>query len=95
METMVLMGMDIPLESVRRQISSAIDIMVHLGRLRDKSRKVLEISEIIGMDNGEIQTRPLYVFEEEKEVGGKIVGKLVKKQTLSSVDKLKAAGLYR
>ena len=95
METMVLMGMDIPLESVRRQIASAIDIMVHLGRLRDKSRKVLEISEIIGMDNGEIQTRPLYVFEEEKEVGGKIVGKLVKKQTLSSVDKLKAAGLYR
>ena len=95
METMVLMGMDIPLESVRRQISSAIGIMVHLGRLRDKSRKVLEISEIIGMDNGEIQTRPLYVFEEEKEVGGKIVGKLVKKQTLSSVDKLKAAGLYR
>ena len=95
LETMVLMGMDIPLESVRRQIASAIDIMVHLGRLRDKSRKVLEISEIIGMDNGEIQTRPLYVFEEEKEVGGKIVGKLVKKQTLSSVDKLKAAGLYR
>lgn len=95
METMVLMGMDIPLESVRRQIASAIDIMVHLGRLRDKSRKVLEISEITGLDNGEIQTRPLYVFEEEKEVGGKIVGKLVQKQSLSAVDKLKAAGVYR
>lgn len=95
METMVLMGMDIPLESVRRQIASAIDIMVHLGRLRDKSRKVLEISEITGMDNGEIQTRPLYVFEEEKEVDGKIVGKLVPKQSLSAVEKLKAAGLYQ
>ena len=95
METMVLMGMDIPLESVRRQIASAIDIMVHLGRLRDKSRKVLEISEITGMDNGEIQIRPLYIFEEEKEVEGKILGKLVSKQSLFAVDKLKAAGLYQ
>ncbi|NSF57476.1 CpaF family protein [Blautia massiliensis] len=59
-ETMTLMGIDLPLEAIRRQIASGVDILVHLGRMRDKSRKLLEITEVCGFENGEIQTRPLY-----------------------------------
>ena len=65
LETMVLMGIDMPIEAIRRQIASAIDIVVHLGRLRDKSRRVLSISEVLGMENGEIQLNHLYKFVEE------------------------------
>lgn len=65
LETMVLSAAPLPLEAVRQQIASAIDIVIHLGRLRDKSRRVLEISEIAGCSNGQIQLNPLYVFEEE------------------------------
>ena len=64
LETMVLMGMELPLSAVRRQIASGVDIIVQLGRLRDKSRKVLEIVEITGYEDGEIVTRPLYQFQE-------------------------------
>lgn len=64
LETMVLMGMDIPLQAVRRQLASGIDLMVQLGRLRDKRRVVLEISEITGYVNGEIQLNVLYRFSE-------------------------------
>lgn len=64
LETMVLMGMDLPLAAVRRQIASGVDVIVHLGRLRDKSRRVLEIVEIMGFENGEIVTLPLYQFQE-------------------------------
>lgn len=63
LETLVLMGMDIPLMAVRRQIASAIDIVVHLGRIRDKSRRVLEITEIAGCEEGEIIWNSLYFFE--------------------------------
>ena len=63
-ETMTLMGIDLPLEAIRRQIASGVDILVHLGRMRDKSRKLLEITEVCGFENGEIQTRPLYRWEE-------------------------------
>lgn len=65
LETMVLMGTDIPLEAIRQQIASSLDIVIHLGRLRDKSRKVLEIAEIEGYENGEIIYNPLYRFEEQ------------------------------
>lgn len=96
METMLLMGMDIPLSAIRRQIASGIDVLVHLGRLRDKSRKVLEIVEIDGFTDGEIQTNPLYVFEEdEKSTGEKVSGRLVKKGELKHVEKLEAAGFGR
>ena len=64
METMVLMGSGIPLEAIRQQIASSLDIVIHLGRLRDKSRKVLEVSEISGYENGEIIYNPLFRFEE-------------------------------
>ena len=52
LESMVLMGMELPLEAVRRQIASAVDVIIHLGRLRDGSRKVLEIAEVTGMREG-------------------------------------------
>ena len=64
LETMVLMAADLPLAAVQHQIASAIDIMIHVGRLRDKSRKVLEISEVLGYENGEIQLGTLYRFRE-------------------------------
>lgn len=95
LETLVLMGADIPLPAVRRQVASAIDIMIHLGRLRDKSRKVLEITEVLGLKEGEIQLNKLYSFEESGEDGkGKVLGYL--KPTGSSLanrDKFIAAGL--
>ena len=63
-ETMVLMGTELPLTAIRQQIASSLDIVIHLGRLRDKTRKVLEITEIEGYENGEITFNPLYRFEE-------------------------------
>lgn len=93
LETMILMGMEIPLTAVRRQIASGIDVIVHLGRLRDKSRKVMEIVEVTGFENGEIQTSLLYRFEEKGEEEGKVLGILEKKGTLLFTEKLKNAGL--
>ena len=94
METMVLLGSDIPLAAVRRQIASAVDIIIQLARFRDKSRKVSEITEITGYENGEVTLNCLYRFVEEGEKEGKIRGTL--KSTGSSLkkrEKLKAAGL--
>ena len=70
LETMTLMAADIPLTAVRGQIASAIDILVHLGRLRDRSRRVLEITEVTGYAEGEIQLNPLYRFEERGDADG-------------------------
>ena len=67
LETMVLLGSDIPLMAARRQIASAIDVMVQLGRLRDGRRCVLEISEILGCRDGEIEKNPLFVYQEGEE----------------------------
>ena len=66
LETMVLMGMEMPLSAIRRQIASGIDIIVHLGRLRDKSRKVLKVVEVLGYENGEIILNPLYKLVEDE-----------------------------
>ena len=94
LENMVLMGMDLPLPAIRNQIASGVDIIVHLGRIRDKSRKVLEITEVVGCENGEIRLNPLYCFEELGESSeGTVVGKLQKKGGLIHEGKLKAAGL--
>jgi len=93
LENMVLMGMDLP-PAIRNQIASGVDIIVHLGRIRDKSRKVLEITEVVGCENGEIRLNPLYCFEELGESSeGTVVGKLQKKGGLLHEGKLKAAGL--
>lgn len=66
LETMVLMGMDIPMAAIRNQIASGIDIFVHLGRLRDRSRKVLQISEVIGVEDGEIALNTLYSYVDNR-----------------------------
>ena len=96
METMLLMGMDIPLSAIRRQIASGIDILVHLGRMRDKTRKVLEIAEITGFSEGEIETETLYAFEEdENSTKEHVSGRLVRKGALTHVEKLEAAGVGR
>lgn len=92
LETMVLMGMELPLSSIQRQIASGIDIIVHLGRLRDKSRKLLEVTEIEGYFDGEIRLNPLYVYEETGERDGRIYGDWKKVQELVHTDKLLAAG---
>lgn len=68
LETMVLQGADgLPLEAIRQQIASAVDIIIHLSRLRDKSRKTMEITEVVGYKDGEILLNPLYVFEEDEQ----------------------------
>lgn len=95
LETLVLMGLDIPLSSVRRQIVSALDIIIHLGRIRDKSRKVLEISEVLDCVEGEVILNPLYSFVEtglSKE--GKVEGQLMRTENaFIHTDKLQRAGV--
>lgn len=94
LETMVLMGMELPLPAIRRQIASGIDILVHLGRLRDRSRKVLEISEVLSFQDGEIQIQPLYVFQEDRSIKGeKVQGKLEKRNPLFHKEKLLQKGM--
>lgn len=94
LETMILMGMDIPINAVRRQLEAGIDIIVHLGRLRDKSRKVLEIVEITGYENGEIITTPIFKFIESNDSKKEIVeGSLQKVGELKYTEKLRAAGI--
>ena len=92
LETMVLMGMDIPLPAVQRQIAGGIDILIHLGRLRDKSRKVLEVMEVLGYEEGEIRLQSLYHFRETKVTDGKIEGEWVKEYPLKNREKLLASG---
>ena len=92
LETMVLMGAALPLEAFRSQIASAIDVMVHLGRLRDKSRRVLEISEIGGCENGKIALNSLFRFREEGTGAGKVEGRLQRTGELKNREKLTASG---
>ena len=94
LEMMMLMGSDrIPLPAIRRQITAGIDIVVHLGRLRDKTRRVMEIIEVTGMRDDEILTNTLYSFVETGEEGGKVRGGLQKKNDLLNISKLCEAGL--
>ena len=92
LETMVLMGMELPLTAIRRQIASGIDVIVHLGRLRDKSRKLLEVSEVMDYREGEIHLQTVYRYEETGEESGKIQGVWEKKGELKHTGKLLAAG---
>ena len=93
METMVLMGQELPLSAIRSQIASGINIIIQLGRLRDKSRRVLEIAELDGIVDGEIVLNTLYQFEEISEKNGRVIGELVQKGKLKSRTKLEAAGM--
>ena len=97
LETMVLQGAEgLPLEAVRQQIASAIDIIIHLSRLRDNSRKTMEITEVIGYENGEIILNPLYRFEEdENSTLEKVSGTLKRTENpLQNDFKLRLAGIY-
>ena len=94
LENMVLMGMDLPLAAIRQQIASGLDVIIHLGRLRDKSRRVLQIGEVVGYQNDRFILNPLFEFEDQGESPqGKVQGKLCKKGILKHEHKLKAAGL--
>ncbi len=96
LETMVLQGASgLPLDAVRRQIGSALDIIIHLSRMRDHSRKVVEITEVLGYENGEIILNPLYVFEEDsKSTLESVHGKLKRTDNpMKNVDKLRQAGI--
>lgn len=92
LETMVLMGAEIPLPAIRQQIASGIDIIVQLGRLRDKTRKLIEISEIEGIEDGVIKLNPLFRFRESGEKDGRIAGEWVKTGDLIHTEKLAANG---
>lgn len=94
LENMVMMGVEIPPSAIKQQIASGLEIIVHLGRLRDKSRKVLEISEVIGFENGEIVTSTLYRFVETgTSLEGRVLGELEKVEKLKNTEKLRLAGL--
>lgn len=92
LQTMMLMGIDLPLAAIQQQVSSALDIIVHLGRLRDKSRKVLEIVEVLGCEDGKIQLQSLYKYQEEGMEDGILKGNLMKVGSLQQQEKLLAAG---
>ena len=93
LETLVLSYHEIPLAAVGKQIAAAIDIVIHLGRLRDKSRRVLEITEVEMWENGDFILNPLYQFVETDVKDGKVIGELTAIHKLKNQDKLKRAGI--
>lgn len=93
LETMVLMGMEIPLSAIRGQIASGIDILIHLGRFRDGSRKVVQISEVKGLEQEQVRLHELFCFQESGEENGRVKGKWLQTGRLLCRDKLCAAGL--
>lgn len=96
LETMVLQGAaGLPLEAIRQQIASAVDIIIHLSRLRDKSRKTMEITEVVGYENGKIILNPLYKFiEDENSTLEKVSGSLVRTENqMKNTFKLQLAGI--
>ena len=100
LETMILMGYDMPVLAIRQQIAAAIDIVVHLGRLRDNSRRVLEISEVEGVKEGEICLNPLFRFKEKADLKNmsesqKVYGSLIKTGEIKNKQKLLQSGMWR
>lgn len=93
LETMVLSGADLPIGVVRKQIASAIDIFIHLSRLRDRSRRVMEISEVIGIKEGEVMLNRLYQFRELGEEEGRLTGVLERTGMMLRTEKLGMAGI--
>ena len=93
LETMVLMGTELPLSAIRSQIASGIDIFVHLGRLRDRTRKVLSIAEVKEYVNGEVILNEIFRFKEKSVRGERVVGMLEKVGELVHTEKLSAAGI--
>lgn len=95
LQTMVMMAHDMPVLAIRQQLAAAIDIIIHIGRLRDGSRKILEICEVIGMEEGEIVTQPIYQYRELSEQDGKVIGILEKTGELQYTQKLLHSGWKR
>lgn len=93
LETMVLMGMELPLAAIRRQIAGGVDLIVHLGRLRDKSRRVLSVSEVVGYEQGEVLLSVIYEFQETGERNGKVQGIWKKTGSLIHTEKLQQVGI--
>lgn len=95
MESMMLMGVDMPLSAIRRQIASGVDIIVHLGRLRDRSRRVMEIAEVDGFREEEICIKPLYQFTEiSEDENGRIIGELRRVHQLKHTQKLEQSRIW-
>lgn len=95
LETMILMAVELPIHAIRRQIGSGVDIIIHLGRLRDKSRRVLQITELEVNSEDELMLNPLYEFEETGDTkGDRVLGQLVKKGRIHNEEKLKNAGFH-
>ena len=94
LENMVLMSASLPIDAIRRQIASGVDLIVHLGRLRDKSRKVLEIIEVQGIKKEEIVLNPLFIFQETSvNKNEKVEGKLERVGQLIHTYKMENAGM--
>ncbi len=94
LETMVLMGMELPLQAIRRQIASGVDLIVYLGRLRDKSRRLLEITEVTGMKGEQVELNPLFLFRETGEKNGKIYGIQERVGEMKQIEKFQRAGMW-
>lgn len=95
LETMILMGYDMPVAAIRQQLSAAIDIVIHLGRLRDNSRRVLEVCEVTGIEAGNVALTPIYEFKESGENHGRVQGVLKKVGELKNRDKLIRCGMLK
>ncbi len=95
LETMVLMGMDIPLTAVRMQIASAVDIIIHLGRMRDKTRRVISIEEVCKEVGDNVNLNKLFEFVELPEGGDMVKGSLKKVNDMINLSKLKSSGLMK
>ena len=93
LETMILMGMDLPVSAIRGQLASGIDLIVHMGRLRDRSRKLLEVAEVLGVEEGQIKLSTLYRFRETGEENGKIIGVWDKEEEIRQRFKFDLAGI--
>ncbi len=94
-ETMILMAVELPIQAIRRQILSGVDIIIHLGRMRDRSRRVLEISELNADSSSETEINPLFVFKEDPgSTKDELKGRLYRTGRLNNVEKLKSAGIF-
>lgn len=94
LETMVLSGAPLPVDVIRKQIASALDVMVHVSRIRDRTRRVTEIHEVLGVKDGEVQLHPLFLFDEKGEtMDRKVIGELVYTgNRLHNMHKIRMAG---
>jgi pilus assembly protein CpaF len=76
-ETMVLMaGMELPLKAIREQVASAIDLIIHLERLRDGTRRIVQVTEVQGMEGETITLQDLFEFDQTGVINGRVIGQL-------------------